>query len=428
MPSGNCQGICCQPIGNCLKYLYLSRIAKLLTPLILLTSCVVAISQLPIVSPDWQILLTLALPVATIVIAILLSIHFNRSRYSFLLLFLAIAGLSQTQFRGLLPSTENLLFVGLFLNSFIFSFFKDRSLMSIHGSLRIGFLLIQAIAIWYYSQKTPDLFLDFMNSDLLWIPTSLSNYSQLPDGIVVFALILNLILMILSITRNSSVHATFFGCQLGLLAIASGYPHSAFVPFLITSCSLMVILAIIMDSHDMAYRDELTQLPSRRALNQNLLSLGRRYTIAMLDIDHFKKFNDKHGHDIGDEVLKMVASKIARVSGGGKPYRYGGEEFTIVYSRKSKQQVEAHLESLREVIQIYKMLIRQNNRKIDKTANKQARVYRGKNDPKHKSLSVTISIGFAERTTDCKTPEEVIKGADQALYRAKRQGRNRISV
>ena len=74
------------------------------------------------------------------------------------------------------------------------------------------------------------------------------------------------------------------------------------------------------------------------------------------------------------------------------------------------------------------MIIRQTDRETDITASKKARVPRGKNNPKYKSLSVTISIGFAERTMDNKIPEEVIKAADQALYRAKDQGRNCIST
>ena len=376
----------------------------------------------------WQTLLTQALPVTTMAMAILLSIHFNRSRYSFLLLILAVAGLSQTQFRGLLPSTENLLFIGLFFNGFVFSFFKDRGLLSIHGFFRFGFLLSQAAAVWYLSLRSQDHFQALLNTDLFSLPPSISIYVQLPDAIVGFALILTVILMILSITKNSSLHATFFGCQLGLLGIASGYPHAALVPFLVTSCSMMIILSILMDSHDMAYRDELTSLPSRRALNQALLGLGSRYSIAMLDIDHFKKFNDTHGHDIGDEVLKMVASKIAKITGGGKSYRYGGEEFTIVFPRKKKDQVEAHLEKLRIAIDGYKMVIRQTDREKDIAASKKGRVPRGKNNPKYKSLSVTISIGFAERTIDNKIPEEVIKAADQALYRAKDSGRNCISI
>ena len=220
---------------------------------------------------------------------------------------------------------------------------------------------------------------------------------QLADGVIVIALLINLAHMILSIIGNSSIQASFLGCQLGLLGIASGYPHAAFVPLMVSACGLMVTLAIIMDSHDMAYRDELTGLPSRRALNQLLLGLGRRYTIAMLDIDHFKKFNDTHGHDIGDEVLRMVAMKIARVGGGGKAYRYGGEEFTVVFPGKSVEQAQPHLEALRASIDEYRMLLRRSPRKGKNkgSTGKQARVARGKNNPRHQALAVTISIGYA---------------------------------
>ena len=62
--------------------------------------------------------------------------------------------------------------------------------------------------------------------------------------------------------------------------------------------------------------------------------MGRHYTLAMIDVDHFKKFNDTYGHDVGDLVLKMVAHQISQVNGGGKAYRYGGEEFTTVLYRR----------------------------------------------------------------------------------------------
>jgi diguanylate cyclase (GGDEF)-like protein len=411
-----------------LNYLFSSRVIKPLSPVLLLAACLWSVTRIAMVSPAGQLLLTEALPIASLALAMLLSIRFNCSRYSFLLTFLAIAGLSQTHFRGLLlPATESILFLALIANAFIFSFFKDRGLVSVHGIFRVGILLTQAFLIWRFAVDLPLPQVTLLNYELFGLPESLSILVQLPDGVVILTLLIILIHMLLSVTRNSAIQATFFGCQLGLLGIASGYPDTALVPVLMTCCCLMVALAIILDSHDMAYRDELTSLPSRRALNQALLNLGRNYTIAMLDIDHFKKFNDTHGHDTGDEVLRMVASKIARVGGGGKPFRYGGEEFTIVFANKSPQQAEAHLESLRKAIEGYRMLVRQDKRGSSKTAGRQARVRRGKNNPGHRSLSVTISIGYAPRVSDSKTPESVVKAADLALYRAKKQGRNCIS-
>jgi diguanylate cyclase (GGDEF)-like protein len=74
------------------------------------------------------------------------------------------------------------------------------------------------------------------------------------------------------------------------------------------------------------YIDELTGLQGRRSLNETLYNLGRKYAIAMIDVDHFKKFNDTYGHKTGDQVLKMIAYKLERISGGAKTFRYGGEE------------------------------------------------------------------------------------------------------
>jgi len=411
-----------------LYQLLTSPVSKLLPPILLLAVSLVAIFSATRVSSAWQTLVTEALPLASMGIALLLSIRFNRSRYTLLLLLVGVAGLSQTHWRGqLLPATENLLFAMLIVNAFAVSLLRDRSLFSIHGFGRLLALALQGVAIWYLATQTSLLPRALVDHEWFTLPDSLAIFVQLADGIIIIALLVNLAHMVLSLACNSSIQASFFGCQLGLLGIASGYPHATFVALMVSACGLIVTLAIIMDSHDMAYRDELTGLPSRRALSQLLLSLGRRYTIAMLDIDHFKKFNDSHGHDIGDEVLRMVAMKIARVGGGGKAYRYGGEEFTLVFPGKTAAQAQPHLEALRASIENYRMLLRRNPRKGKGSPGRQARVARGNNNPRHRALAVTISIGYAERKADLKLPEAVIKAADTALYRAKKQGRNCVS-
>ena len=66
----------------------------------------------------------------------------------------------------------------------------------------------------------------------------------------------------------------------------------------------------------------------------------------MVDIDHFKKFNDRYGHDAGDEVLRMVAGQLGLVGLGGKVFRYGGEEFTVIFVGKTAERVEEELVSL----------------------------------------------------------------------------------
>src|SRR6266571_3126428 len=86
----------------------------------------------------------------------------------------------------------------------------------------------------------------------------------------------------------------------------------------IAAAAVTLTLSILQDTYNMAFRDDLTGLQSRRALNEQLMGLGRQYVVAMVDVDHFKRFNDTFGHDVGDQVLKMVATKIQGVMGGGK--------------------------------------------------------------------------------------------------------------
>lgn len=209
----------------------------------------------------------------------------------------------------------------------------------------------------------------------------------------------------------------------GLLGVFWMLPKTFILPFTLNiMCSqvmLMIAAAVAHEAYQMAFRDELTGLPGRRALNERMQRLGRNYVLAMSDVDHFKKFNDTHGHDVGDQVLRLVASKLSKISGGGRAYRYGGEEFALVFAGKTLEECMPHLEVIRESIASYSIQLRnQENRPQDDLQGRQRRSGAGAS-----AVSVTVSIGVAERLEQ-RTPEEVLKSADQALYSAKGAGRN----
>jgi diguanylate cyclase (GGDEF)-like protein len=170
----------------------------------------------------------------------------------------------------------------------------------------------------------------------------------------------------------------------------------------------------------MAYHDELTGLPARRALNEALQRLNDTYTVAMVDVDHFKKFNDTHGHDVGDQVLRMVAERLGRVDGGGRAFRYGGEEFAVLFPGKSAQESAPHLETLRMAVAGATFTLRGKDRPKRKPES------RGRGGGAGK-VTVTVSIGAAQARGSA-VPEEVVKAADRALYRAKEGGRNRVET
>jgi len=198
--------------------------------------------------------------------------------------------------------------------------------------------------------------------------------------------------------------------------------RSAFSAFMAAAGAIMLV-SLLQESHRLAFRDELTGLPSRRALEERLHGLGPVHAIAMADVDHFKKFNDTHGHDIGDQVLKLVAARLAQIEGGGTAYRYGGEEFCILFPEVRLAQALPHVEKIRAEIAGYRMAVRSDDRPKDPEAGTRLRHLRSPD----KTLSVTVSIGAAEPDDPRATPAEVLRAADKALYRAKEGGRNRVS-
>jgi PleD family two-component response regulator len=141
-------------------------------------------------------------------------------------------------------------------------------------------------------------------------------------------------------------------------------------------------------------------------------------------VDHFKQFNDTHGHDVGDQVLKLVGGQLELVGGGGQAFRYGGEEFSVLFANGNVRDALPHLEKVRKAIEGYGMAVRRDDRPRD---GKEGTGRRGEGAAET-MLSVTVSIGVAGSDAEHNAPDKVIRAADEALYRAKQGGRNRVSL
>jgi two-component system, cell cycle response regulator len=165
-------------------------------------------------------------------------------------------------------------------------------------------------------------------------------------------------------------------------------------------------------SLEMAITDQLTGLHNRRYMSRHLDNLvetakktGKPIAFVIMDIDYFKAVNDSHGHDIGDEVLKEFASRIAaNVRGIDLACRYGGEEFVVVMPDTDMEYAYAVSERLRHSIETTPF-----------------RVSRAPH-----TLSLTISIGIAAAEGEKDSVDALLHRADQALYRAKKTGRNKV--
>ncbi|WP_455887438.1 diguanylate cyclase [Pseudomonas rustica] len=272
-------------------------------------------------------------------------------------------------------------------------------------------------------QSYPEALLTWL-AEIRW-PTLHGQWMSLIQMVYPLFLGVFILLVVQYLRAPRPLHAALIT---GLLGIFWMLPQTFILPFTLNiMCSqvmLMIAAAVAHEAYQMAFRDELTGLPGRRALNERMQRLGRNYVIAMTDVDHFKKFNDTHGHDVGDQVLRLVASRLSKVTGGGRAYRYGGEEFALVFAGKTAEECVPHVEAVREVIANYVMHLRdQSSRPQDDTSGRQRRA-----GSSGGTVSVTISIGVAERQVDHRNPEAVLKSADQALYSAKGAGRNCVMV
>ena len=176
-------------------------------------------------------------------------------------------------------------------------------------------------------------------------------------------------------------------------------------------CSCAAVLYV---SYRMAFVDALSGLPNRRALDETLSRLSGEFAVAMVDVDHFKQFNDTHGHDAGDRVLQSVAQQLRRTH-SGRAFRYGGEEFCLLFTGTRVRDAGKSCEDARARIEATRVRIRSAPDKRRKA-----------NGKREAEVKVTASIGLAMRDNYTRYPSDVLKAADQALYKAKAKGRNRV--
>jgi diguanylate cyclase (GGDEF)-like protein len=165
---------------------------------------------------------------------------------------------------------------------------------------------------------------------------------------------------------------------------------------------------------NLSYHDPLTDLFNRRYLEEaleNELNRAARYglplSVNIVDVDHFKRYNDSYGHARGDVVLRMVAQRIREHTRRADILiRYGGEEFVVILPLTTKPQAQLVAEKLRTAVA--------------------ATVIGGEGGGS--APDVTVSVGVATFPEDAATAPALLQAADAALYRAKERGRNRVEV
>jgi diguanylate cyclase (GGDEF)-like protein len=377
--------------------------------------------------------------------ALLLAWRFHSSRVMFVLLTLLLAHRSLEFFSGgriVSTGPGHIAFEAIALllpvNLVLFSQARERGWGVPAIASRLGLLFFESIFVALICRPGASISPWFLH--LALVNRTLFSWTPIPQlALLAFALgFAGLLIRFLMRHKPLesgllwSLGAAFAGLQTG----GVGRFGSAYF----ATAGLILLSSIIENSYLLAYHDELTALPSRRAFNDALLRLEAPYAIAVVDIDHFKKFNDSFGHDTGDQVLRMVGTRLSEVTGNGQAYRVGGEEFCILFRDKSMKEALPHLEVLRLAIQDSVFHLRglperrsmsrgtdRRNQRGQRAARSE-RLRRALAEPSTQEFSVTVSVGVAEPSPGAKEVEQVMQAADKALYRAKRAGRNRVEM
>jgi len=309
------------------------------------------------------------------------------------------------------------------LNLLALSFMRDRGIISPRGRQRIVFIAAQigvvaGVILFHPAQMRAAT---LMQSQ--FVPKTYSEWTHISQPALLVFIIATFAMLAYLIDRRRPVESGLFWALItAFVALNAGNANHASSAYFATG-GLILSIAVLETSYTLAYRDELTQLPSRRALNEELAKMGDTYALAMVDVDHFKQFNDTYGHETGDQVLQMIASRLADVSGGGKAFRYGGEEFAVVFPNRSVDDAYPNLETLRKKIEATPFKVRGGERRASGKRKKGQKRAHGK-----KQVQVTVSIGAAACEGEKVAVDQVLRNADKALYRAKNSGRNCTTV
>lgn len=351
------------------------------------------------------------LPILLIVLVGLICVHFNQTR---LLLYVLIVSSTYLIFEYNWFDTTLNYNIGALTVSILMILtvlMREQGVFSARSLPMYGFILVVLFFAYWVGKEQPLWALTTLNNE--WFPPQYFDWTQLTQINLMAIFMTSILLFSKILLKQDHKSMTAIMVYITVIIIYQIPLEKADLTIAITAALLLCLLTVLQESWRMAYLDELTQLPGRRALREKMQSLVGIYTLAMVDVDFFKKFNDKYGHDTGDDVLRMIAAHLQKVSGGGNSYRYGGEEFTVIFSNKSAEQAQEHLEQLRERIASTQFVVNRGANKTSSTS-------------KNK-VTITVSIGACD-SIDISHSDEVLKKADAALYKAKKKGRNCLVI
>jgi len=304
-------------------------------------------------------------------------------------------------------------------NLCVFAFMKKRGDMTRQGIWFLGAILLQGCGVTFIYQNKSLGFGAFLEySSMKWALLERIPLSQLTLFAFGIAFVYYLFLYIR--TRGVIERAfcwalisIFYALALGRIGPVSSIYFS--------TAGLIFVISVIENIYVGGFQDEVTELPTGKGLRGILSRLDTGYTLALIEVDNFERLKYNYGRRVSKQVLRSVCSKLTSVSGGGKPFRYRGEVFAVVFPGMFLRDTLRHMEAIRQAIK-KSGPIPQSHKSHTKKPKRLKRVEILAN-----KVSVTVSIGVAERSDVDMNSQQAILKAEKALGTAKRKGHDQMS-
>ena len=379
----------------------------------------------PLGLPGWMQPLVAVYPYIVLVVGLLFGWHFDRSRMVLAMLSLALADgtlLILATGGGTTEGVGRIVFNAvaflLPLNLLALSLMTERGALVRSGVVWLSVTLSQLFLVAWICR--PGLAELAASLEFAYFGPRLTRWTPIAQPALFVFVVASVLQLARFMVYKNPIESGFMWALVASFIALHGSRFGWNPTNYFATAGLILFLALLEESYKMTYHDELTGVPGRLALDQTLPGLGSRYSVAVVDLDHLKEFNNQYGKGVGDQVLQMVARKIASVPGGGKAFRYSGEEFAVVFSGKSAGDTLAHLETMRKTVETARFALRSGGRLREQSEQPSG------DSSSDEELSVTVSVGVAERDDRKPTPDQVVKAAYRALYRAKMGGGNQV--
>jgi GGDEF domain-containing protein len=304
------------------------------------------------------------------------------------------------------------------LNLGVLAWLREAHPLKTLGVFRIGLVAVQAGIVAFLYGTEPSALTAALEQRLF--TADLAPWTALPQlSLVAFAVALSLALVRSVGQRRGLAAGALWALVASFIALdgaVSGQPAS--IHFM--TAALLLIIGVASEPRLIVYRDDVTGLPTRLELNKALARLPRRYALACVEVDEFRRFSENYGPDATHRMLRAVADALAQVGGRGRVFCCDTSSFVVVFRRTPAKAAVAHLDVVRDAIPDILLDIRVRKPRTS-----------GRGSPTapdtEATVAVTISAGVAQADRRDADPRDVLSAAEAALNRAKREG-HRVSL